>query len=103
MFVVSFLALCPPQLSFELMNGHVNAPVGILTGFGADKDLAVLGPGNYLDGRTAARAAVYNHFNPVDAVVVLGKLGSLLLCMASDSFGYFDVFARNCEKQDYSP
>jgi hypothetical protein len=88
-FVVSFPALFSSELSFKLVNGHINAPVGILACFGANS--------------VATLVAVYNHLNPIDTIVILGKLGSLCLGMASDSFGYFDMFAADGKKQDYSP
>jgi hypothetical protein len=102
-FVVSFPALFSSELSFKLVNGHINAPVGILACFGANKNLAVLGFRDNLHARVATLVAVYNHLNSIDTIVILGKLGSLCLGMASDSFGYFDMFAADSKKQDHSP
>ena len=103
MLVISLLTFCPPELPFELMNSHINAPVSIFTCFSADKYLAVLGSCNYFYARTTALAAIYYNFNLVDAVIILGKLGCLLLCMLFDSFCYFDMFTADCKKQYYSP
>jgi hypothetical protein len=101
--VVSLLALCSPELSFKLMNGHIDAPVSILTSFGTDENMAVLGFRDNLHARIATLATVYNHFDPIDTIVVLGKLRSLFLRVPSDSFGYVDMFTADCEKQNYSP
>ncbi len=103
MLVVPLLALDSPELSLELMNGHVNTPIGILTLFGTDENLAVLGFGNDFHARIATLASVYYHLHPIDAAVILGKLSRLFLCVLSDSFGYFDMFTGNCKKQDHSP
>jgi hypothetical protein len=97
MLIVTLLALDSPELSFELVNGHINAPIGILARFGADENLAVLGFGNDFHARIATLAAIYDHLDPIDAVVVFGKLGRLLLRVPSDSFGYFDMFTGDCE------
>jgi hypothetical protein len=103
MLVVTLLALDSPKLPFELVNGHINTPIGILARLGADENLAVLGFGNDFHTRVAALVAVNDYFDPIDAVIVLGKLGGLFLGMPSNSFGYLDVFAADCKKQIYSP
>jgi hypothetical protein len=102
-FVVPFLTLYSSELPFKLMDGHINAAVSIFTCFATNENLAVFGPGNYLHAGIAALAAVYNHFNLIDTIVVLGKLGSLLLCVSSDSFRYVDMFTADCKKQNRSP
>jgi len=96
-FVVSLLALCPPELPFKFMNSHIDAPVSIFSCFGTDEYLAVHGSCNYFHARTTTLAAIYNNFNLIDAVIVLGKLGCLLLCMLFDSFCYFDMFTADCK------
>jgi len=101
--VVSLLALYSPELSLKLMNGHINAPVGILACFATNKNLAVLGLRNNLHVRITALVAVYNHFDPIDTTVVFGKFGSLFICVPSDSFCYFNMFTADCKKQYYSP
>jgi hypothetical protein len=101
--VVSLLALCSPELSFKLMSSHIDAPVSILASFGTYENLAVLGFRYNLHARIATLATIYNYFDPTDAIVVLGKLGSLFLRVPPDSFGYFDMFTADCEKQNYSP
>jgi len=100
---VSFFALCPPELPFKLMDSHINAPVSIFTSFGANKNLAVLGSGNNFHAHPTALATIYNNFNLIDAVIVLGKLGSLILRMLFDRFCYFDMFTADCNKQYNSP
>jgi len=103
MFIVSFPTLCSSELSFKLMDGHINAAVSIFTRFGTNEKLAVFGPCNYLYAGTTALIAVYNDFNLVDIIVVLGKLGSFFFRVSPDSFRYFDVLTSDCKKQDYSP
>ena len=103
MFVVSFFALCPPELPFKFMDSHINASVSIFTCFSSNKNLAALGSCNYFNARTTTPAAIYNNFNLIDAIIVLGKLGNLFLCMFFDRFGYFDMFTTDCNKQNYSP
>jgi hypothetical protein len=102
-FVASFLALGPPKLPLKLMDGHINTAVSILTCFGANENLAVLSPCNYLHADITTLFAVNNHFDLIDTIVVLGKLGSFFLRVPFDSFGYFDMFTADCEKQNYSP
>ena len=102
-FVIPFLALCFSQLSLQLMNGHINAPVGVFTRFGSHKNLAVLCPGNDLNTRASSLGAVDDHFDLIDAIVVFRKLGCFLLSMCLDRFRYFDMFAANCKKQNRSP
>jgi hypothetical protein len=103
MFVVPLLALDSSELAFELVNCHINAFIGIIARLGANENFAVLGFGNYFYARIATLVPVYDHLDPGDAVVILGKLGGLLLGVRSDSFGYFDMFTGDCEKQDHSP
>jgi len=103
-FIVSFFALCSSELPFEFMDGHINTAISIFTCFGTNENLAVFGPCNYLyAGITTALIAVYYHFNLIDTIVVLGKLGSLFFRVHSDSFRYVDVLTTDCKKQDYSP
>jgi hypothetical protein len=85
------------------MNGHINTPVSVFTGFRSHKNLAVLGPSDNLNTRIIALAAVYNHFNLINAVVVLRKLGCFFLSVRLDRFRYFDMFAADCKKQNHSP
>jgi hypothetical protein len=103
MLVVALFALDPPELSFKLVNGHIDAPIGVLARFGADENLAVLGLGNDFHTRVTALVAVNDYFDSIDAVIVLRKLGGLFLGVPSNSFGYLDVFAADCKKQIYSP
>ena len=85
------------------MDGYINTAVSIFTPFGANENLAVFGPGNYLHTRITALPAVYNHFNLINTIVVLGKLGGLFLCVLSNSFRYVDMFTADCKKQNCSP
>lgn len=101
--VISFFALCFSQLSFQLMNGHVNTPVGVFPRFGSHKHLAVLGPSNNLNTRASSLGAIDYHFDLIDAIVVFWKFGCFLLGMRPDRFRYFDMFAANCKKQNRSP
>jgi len=102
--MISFFTLCSSELSFKLVDSHINATVSIFTGFGTNENLAVFGPCYYLNaGITAALIAVNNHFNLIDTIVILGKLGSFLFGVFSDSFRYLNVFTTDCKKQYYSP
>jgi len=85
------------------MNGHVNAAISIFTCLGANENLAVLGPCDYLYAGTTTLATIDNYLYLIDAIVVLGKLGSLFFGVLSDSFGYFDMFTTNRKKQNCSP
>jgi len=102
-FVVPLLALGPSKLAFQLTRSQIYTSVNILAGLGANKNLAMLCPCNYLHTGISARLAIDNYLDLIDAVVVLRKLRSLLLGMASDSFGYVEMFTSNCKKQNYSP
>jgi hypothetical protein len=103
-FIISFFTLYSSELSFKLVDGHINATVSIFTGFCAHENLAMLGPCYYLNaGITAAMVAVNNHFNLIDTIVILGKLGSFLFGVFFDSFRYLNVFTTDCKKQYYSP
>lgn len=101
--VISFFALCFSQLSFQLMNGHVNTPVGIFPRFGSYKYLAVLGPSNNLNTRASSLGAIEDHLDLINAIVVFRKFGCFLLGMGLDRFRYFDMFTANCKKQNRSP
>jgi hypothetical protein len=103
MFVVPLLALDSSELAFKLMNCHINAFIGIIARLGANENLAMLGFGNHFHARIATLVSVYDHLDPGDAVIILGKLGGLPLGVRPDSFGYFDMFTGNCKKQDHSP
>jgi hypothetical protein len=99
-FVVPFLAFYPPELPLKLMDDYINTAVSIFTSFGTNENLTVLGLRNYLHADITTLAAVNNHFDPIDTIVVFGKLGSLFLRMPSDSLRYFDMFAADREKQN---
>jgi hypothetical protein len=103
MLVVALLAFDLPELSLKLVNGHVNTPIRILTFFGANENLTVLGLGDNFHARITALVAVYYHFDSIDAVIILWKFGGFLLGVRSDRFGYFDMFAADCKKQVFSP
>jgi hypothetical protein len=99
MFVIAFPGLFPSQLAFELVDGNIDALVGIDAWLGSDEDVAVLASCNYLDTDVAPAAAVDYHLNLIDAVVVLWKLGSLFLCVSLEGLRYVDMLTGNCEKQ----
>ena len=103
MFVVPLLAFCSPELPFKLMDSHINASISIFTCFSSNKNLAALGPCNYLNARITTLAAVYNNFNLINAIIELGKLGNLFLCVLFDRFRYFNMFTTDCNKQHSSP
>ena len=84
MFVVPLLTLRSPELSFKLMDSHINALVSIFTCFSSNKNLAALGSCNYFNARTTTLAAVYDNFHLIDAIIILGKLGNLFLCVLFD-------------------
>jgi hypothetical protein len=102
-FVVPLFAFSSSELSFELVNGHINALVGVLSFFFADENFVVLGAGDNLHADTAAFVAVNDDLDPIDAVIVPGQLRCLFLGMSLDSFGYLNVFTTNSEQQSCSP
>jgi hypothetical protein len=101
--VIPFFALGSPELPFQFMNRHIDAPVRILTRLGPDKNLAVLGSGNNFHGRIAPLAPIDNHFDLIDTVVIPWKLGRLFLRVLFHRFRYFDMFTANSKKQNDSP
>lgn len=103
MFMVSFFSLSSSELSFKFMDDHINATISIITPFSTNENFAVFGPCNYLYTDVITLAAVYKYFNLIDTVVVFGKLGSFFLCVPSYCLCYFDMFATDCKKQNYSP
>jgi hypothetical protein len=102
-FIITFLAFCSPELSLDLMNGHIDAAVNVFSFFGTNENFAVFGPGDYLNTGAATLITVYNYLHLIDTIVVLCKLGCFFFRVFSDSFRYFDVFTTDCKKQDHSP
>jgi hypothetical protein len=101
--VIPLFALESPELSLQLMDGHIDTPVRILPCFGPYKNLAVLGSGNNLHACTAPLAPIDNHFNLIDTVVVPRQLGGLFLGVLFHRIRYFNMFAADCKKQNDSP
>jgi len=101
--IVALFGFFLPKLALKFMNSGVDALVNILACFGDDKHIAVFGSGDYLNACLSGSQTIYNHLNPIDAVIEFWKFGSLLFGIAFDTFRYGDMFSCDCEKQNLPP
>jgi hypothetical protein len=70
MFIISLLRLFATKLSFELMDSYIYTCIGIVTGLGNHKDIAVFCPGDYLHACLAAFFAIYYYFDLIGSLDV---------------------------------